>query len=287
LVSIPNGQVATMNIQNLRKREKRLFRHSVRLRCESTATSCAVSWQGSARCWRTSQGGTPAHRQWVRFIRFADSSFELEVYVYVLVRSGRPSGRSKKSSCWDPEGRRGQRTRLALPAHVAYLTGMRAEGTAEDNRGADRHERADALVLPRASTKAVQSGDERHAPRTGAPPPPHVQRRAVRASTTHRKQEEDEMRTREHIVADAGVPGRTKAMTLTPVVGTPQREYAEMFVPGRGGARGRELRVTVLAAQSVADARPASASILVEVGNAERDLLVFDLGPVPSRTMPA
>jgi len=26
--------------------------------------------------------------------------------------------------------------------------------------------------------------------------------------------------------------GGTKAITLTPVVGTPRREYAEMFIPG-------------------------------------------------------
>jgi hypothetical protein len=29
--------------------------------------------------------------------------------------------------------------------------------------------------------------------------------------------------------------GGTKAITTTPVVGTPQREHAEMFVPGESG----------------------------------------------------
>jgi ribonuclease Z len=40
--------------------------------------------------------------------------------------------------------------------------------------------------------------------------------------------------------------GGTKAITLTPVVGTPRREYAETFVPGEEPLEDGELRVTVL-----------------------------------------
>jgi ribonuclease Z len=71
----------------------------------------------------------------------------------------------------------------------------------------------------------------------------------------------------------------TKAITLTPVVGTPRREYAEVFVPGEEELADGELRVTVLGSGNPwATRAQASASILVEVGNPERDLLVFDLG---------
>jgi len=73
--------------------------------------------------------------------------------------------------------------------------------------------------------------------------------------------------------------GGTKAITLTPVVGTPRREYAETFIPGEEKLEDGELRVTVLGSGNPWVKRAqASASILVEVGNAERDLLVFDLG---------
>ena len=73
--------------------------------------------------------------------------------------------------------------------------------------------------------------------------------------------------------------GGTKAMTLTPVVGTPKREYAEMFVPGEEALEDGELRVTVLGSGNPWPTRAqASASILVEVGNPERDIFVFDLG---------
>jgi len=73
--------------------------------------------------------------------------------------------------------------------------------------------------------------------------------------------------------------GGTKAITLTPIVGEPSRAYAEAFVPGEEELADGELRVTVLGSGNPWPTRAqASASILVEVGNPERDLLVFDLG---------
>jgi ribonuclease Z len=73
--------------------------------------------------------------------------------------------------------------------------------------------------------------------------------------------------------------GGTKAITMTPVVGTPQREYAEMFIPGEEALEDGELRVTVLGSGNPWNTRAqASASVMVEVGNPEGDILVFDLG---------
>lgn len=73
--------------------------------------------------------------------------------------------------------------------------------------------------------------------------------------------------------------GGTKAITLTPVVGSPRREYADMYIPGEEKLADGEMRVTVLGSGNPWVTRAqAAASILVEVGNAERDLLVFDLG---------
>jgi len=73
--------------------------------------------------------------------------------------------------------------------------------------------------------------------------------------------------------------GGTKAITTTPVVGVPRREYAEVFVPGEEPVEDGELRVTVLGSGNPwATRAQASASVLVEVGNPERDLLIFDLG---------
>jgi hypothetical protein len=40
--------------------------------------------------------------------------------------------------------------------------------------------------------------------------------------------------------------GGTKAITTTPIVGAPSREFAEMYVPGEEPLEDGELRVTVL-----------------------------------------
>jgi ribonuclease Z len=73
--------------------------------------------------------------------------------------------------------------------------------------------------------------------------------------------------------------GGTKAISMTPIVGKPRRAYAEMYIPGEEELEAGEMRVTVLGSGNPWVTRgQASASVLVEVGNAERDLLVFDLG---------
>lgn len=73
--------------------------------------------------------------------------------------------------------------------------------------------------------------------------------------------------------------GGTQAMPLTPVIGTPKREYAEVFIPGEEAFEDGELRVTILGSDNPWSTRAqASPSVLVEVGNPERDLLLFDLG---------
>lgn len=73
--------------------------------------------------------------------------------------------------------------------------------------------------------------------------------------------------------------GGTKAITLTPVVGTPRHAYPESYIPGEEKLGDGEVRVTVLGSGNPWTTRAqASASILVEVGNPERDILVFDLG---------
>jgi ribonuclease Z len=73
--------------------------------------------------------------------------------------------------------------------------------------------------------------------------------------------------------------GGTTAITLTPVVGTPRRAYAENYIPGEEDLEDGEIRVTVLGSGNPWVTRAqASGSIVMEFGNPERDLLVFDLG---------
>jgi ribonuclease Z len=73
--------------------------------------------------------------------------------------------------------------------------------------------------------------------------------------------------------------GSDVPLTTTPVVGTPSRSLAATLVPGGELVAPGEVRVTILGSGDPF-VRPSqgSASVLIEVGNPERDLFFFDLG---------
>ena len=73
--------------------------------------------------------------------------------------------------------------------------------------------------------------------------------------------------------------GGTTAMTTTPVVGTPAQPCPDIYVPSKEPIRDGEMRVTVLGSGNPPPTRAqASGSVLVEVGNPERDMFIFDVG---------
>lgn len=73
--------------------------------------------------------------------------------------------------------------------------------------------------------------------------------------------------------------GSTQPLTTTPVVGTPRLKYNATFVPGTESLAPDEVRVTILGSgDPFVKPSQASASVLMEVGNDERDFFFFDLG---------
>jgi ribonuclease Z len=71
----------------------------------------------------------------------------------------------------------------------------------------------------------------------------------------------------------------TAPIATSAVVGTPSLAYGTVFVPGAEQLAPGELRVTVLGSGDPWIRRSqASGSLLVEVGNAEKDFFFFDLG---------
>jgi ribonuclease Z len=73
--------------------------------------------------------------------------------------------------------------------------------------------------------------------------------------------------------------GGTAALTTTPIVGAPAQEMPEMYVPGEEELTDGEIRVTVLGSGDPWVKRSqASGSLLVEIGNPEKDFFFFDLG---------
>jgi ribonuclease Z len=73
--------------------------------------------------------------------------------------------------------------------------------------------------------------------------------------------------------------GGTQALTMTPVVGDPRQVRPDEFVPGAEELAVGEIRVTVLGSGDPWIRRSqASGSLLIEVGNRQRDFFFFDLG---------
>jgi ribonuclease Z len=73
--------------------------------------------------------------------------------------------------------------------------------------------------------------------------------------------------------------GSGRPLTTTPRVGMPSREYASVLAPGAEQVAADEIRVTILGSgDPFVKKSQASASVLIEVGNEQRDMFFFDLG---------
>ena len=83
IVSIPNGQLAQMNLENFSLRDKVWFNHTFGLRYETTTEQLRYILAGIREMlYGHPKVESPSAR--VRFIGFGDSSLKLEVFAYVL-----------------------------------------------------------------------------------------------------------------------------------------------------------------------------------------------------------
>ncbi len=72
--------------------------------------------------------------------------------------------------------------------------------------------------------------------------------------------------------------GGTKPLTTTPIIGTPDKVYPEMFVPGTEELAENEMRITMLGTGMPYSTRAqAATSMLIELGGTD-DFYFFDLG---------
>jgi MscS family membrane protein len=83
LVTIPNGQLAAMSIENFAHRDKFLFRHDIRLRYETTPDQLRHILAEIRKIMSEHPKVESASIR-IRFIRFGDSSLDLEVFLYVF-----------------------------------------------------------------------------------------------------------------------------------------------------------------------------------------------------------
>ena len=85
LVSVPNGQIANMRIENLSARDKFWFHPILHLRYDTSSPQMQALLNGIRDLLAESSNVEP-HSIRVRFLRFADSSLDVDVFAYVLAR---------------------------------------------------------------------------------------------------------------------------------------------------------------------------------------------------------
>jgi MscS family membrane protein len=83
VVSIPNGTVMTSQIENLSRRDKFLFRHTLGLTYETTAAQMQAALEGCRRRLSADPRVEPATSR-VRFRRLNAYTLDVEVFAYVL-----------------------------------------------------------------------------------------------------------------------------------------------------------------------------------------------------------
>ena len=87
VLTVPNGQLSAMNVENFGKREKIYFRHIVGIRYETTANQMRVLLDALRKLLADDPRVEPNTSR-VRLIRLAPSSLDLEVAAYILTLDG-------------------------------------------------------------------------------------------------------------------------------------------------------------------------------------------------------
>jgi len=82
LVTIPNGQMAIMTLENFSSRDSFWFRHVIGLRYETNSSGLNTVLESIRKLLERDRRVLPSSPR-VRFLRFAESSLELEISAYV------------------------------------------------------------------------------------------------------------------------------------------------------------------------------------------------------------
>jgi MscS family membrane protein len=87
VLTVPNGQLSAMNIENLAMREKIFFHHIIGIRREATAAQLRALLDALRKLLAEDSRLDPSSPG-VRLIRFAPSSYDIEIVAYVATTDG-------------------------------------------------------------------------------------------------------------------------------------------------------------------------------------------------------
>lgn len=89
VVSIPNGQLSAVSIENFTLRDRFLFKHTLNLRYETTADQLRFVLASIRELlYRHPRVDSPTAR--IRFVAFGPSSIDLEIFAYILETAQEP-----------------------------------------------------------------------------------------------------------------------------------------------------------------------------------------------------
>lgn len=130
LVSVPNGQMAAVSVENFAVRDKIWFHHTIGVRYETSADQLRYLL-AEVREMLYAHPRVESETAWVRFVRFGASSFDLEIFAYVLTGDYATFLEIQEDlllRCMDII--EGSGTRIAMPSQTSYVardSGLDAE----------------------------------------------------------------------------------------------------------------------------------------------------------------
>jgi MscS family membrane protein len=121
LLTVPNGQLASMIVENYASRERIWFRHVIGLRYETTADQLR-NVLSEIRTFLQAHPNVESASARVRFIRFGGSSLDLEIFAYILLRDYAAFLEVQEELLLRIMGIiEGAGTGIALPSQTTYL----------------------------------------------------------------------------------------------------------------------------------------------------------------------
>jgi MscS family membrane protein len=120
LVSVPNGQMAALSVENFAVRDKIWFHHTIGVRYETSADQLRYLL-AEVRGMLYAHPRIESDSAWVRLVRFGASSLDLEVFAYVLTSDYTTYLGIQEDlllRCMDIIEASG--TRIAMPSQTAY-----------------------------------------------------------------------------------------------------------------------------------------------------------------------
>ena len=124
VIDIPNASLSNMEIENISQRQKILYRHTIRLRSDSTASQVREVLENISRLLNEHDRVDPAPAR-VRFKEFGEYSLDLEVFAYLKTTDYNEFlqiAEELNLLIIDAIVKAG--TSLAVPVHIPYLDGL-------------------------------------------------------------------------------------------------------------------------------------------------------------------